>query len=85
IASITGFQPQELIDKTLYQLVHVVDSVALRRAHETLLIKGQVTTPYYRLMTKTGGWVWMQSYATIVHNSRSSRPNCIVSVNYLLS
>lgn len=27
----------------------------------------------------------MQSYATIVHNSRSSRPHCIVSVNYVLS
>lgn len=26
----------------------------------------------------------MQSYATIVHNSRSSRPHCIVSVNYVL-
>ncbi|KAF6770765.1 hypothetical protein AHF37_10383 [Paragonimus kellicotti] len=85
IAAITGFQPQELIDKTLYQLVHVMDSLPLRRAHEILLAKGQVTTTYYRLMTKNGGWVWMQSYITIVHNSRSSRPNCIVSVNYLLS
>lgn len=27
----------------------------------------------------------MQSFATIVHNSRSSRPHCIVSVNYVLS
>ncbi|CAH8493134.1 unnamed protein product [Dicrocoelium dendriticum] len=85
ISSITGFQPQELVDKTLYQLVHVVDSLALRRSHETLLIKGQVTTPYYRLLTKQKGWVWMQSYATIVQNTRSSRPNCVVSVNYLLS
>jgi single-minded-like protein len=44
-----------------------------------------VTTRYYRFLTRTGGWVWMQSYATIVHNSRSSRPHCIVSVNYVLS
>lgn len=50
-----------------------------------LLHKGQVTTKYYRFLTKGGGWVWVQSYATIVHNSRSSRPNCIVSVNYVLS
>jgi len=46
--------------------------------------KGQVTTKYYRLLTKNGGWGWMQSYATIVHNTRSSRPHCIVSVNYVL-
>lgn len=49
------------------------------------MCKGQVTTKYYRFLSKGGGWVWMQSYATIVHNSRSSRPHCIVSVNYVLS
>ena len=49
-----------------------------------MLVKGQVTTKYYRFLTKDGGWVWMQSYATIVHNSRSSRPHCIVSVNYVI-
>lgn len=50
-----------------------------------MLTKDQVTTQYYRFLTKSGGWVWMQSYATKVHNSRSSRPLCIVSVNYVLS
>ncbi|CAH8870775.1 unnamed protein product [Trichobilharzia szidati] len=85
ITQITGFQPQELVDKTLYQLVHAADVGSLKHSHEILLTKGQVTTPYYRLLNKSGGWIWIQSYATIVHNSRSSRPNCIVSVNYLLS
>ncbi|TNN05520.1 Single-minded [Schistosoma japonicum] len=85
ISQITGFQPQELVDKTLYQLVHIADVGSVRHSHEILLTKGQVTTPYYRLLNKSGGWVWIQSYVTIVHNSRSSRPNCIVSVNYLLS
>ncbi|CAH8670278.1 unnamed protein product [Schistosoma rodhaini] len=85
ISQITGFQPQELVDKTLYQLVHTADVASLRHSHEILLNKGQVTTPYYRLLNKSGGWVWIQSYATIIHNSRSSRPNCVVSVNYLLS
>lgn len=49
------------------------------------MYKGQVTTKYYRFMTKNGGWAWVQSYATVVHNTRSSRPHCIVSVNYVLS
>lgn len=44
-----------------------------------------MTTKYYRFLTKDGGWVWIQSYATVVHNTRSSRPHCIVSVNYVLS
>lgn len=49
------------------------------------MYKGQVTTKYYRFLTKGGGWTWVQSYATVVHNTRSSRPHCIVSVNYVLS
>ena len=51
----------------------------------SVLHKGQASSRYYRWMTRGGGWVWVQSYATIVHNSRSSRPHCIVSVNYVLS
>lgn len=59
--------------------------VPMRLTHLTLLHKGQASSRYYRWLTRSGGWVWVQSYATIVHNSRSSRPHCIVAVNYVLS
>ncbi|XP_061146149.1 single-minded homolog 1-A [Syngnathus typhle] len=85
VAELTGYEPQDLIEKTLYHHVHSCDSFHLRCAHHLLLVKGQVTTRYYRFLAKHGGWVWVQSYATIVHNSRSSRPHCIVSVNYVLT
>ncbi|XP_076975218.1 single-minded homolog 2 isoform X2 [Tamandua tetradactyla] len=85
VTELTGFEPQDLIEKTLYHHVHGCDVFHLRYAHHLLLVKGQVTTKYYRLLSKLGGWVWVQSYATVVHNSRSSRPHCIVSVNYVLT
>ncbi|XP_068457234.1 single-minded homolog 2-like [Clinocottus analis] len=85
VADLTGYEPQDLIEKTLYHHVHACDVFHLRYAHHLLLVKGQVTTKYYRMLSKHGGWVWVQSYATIVHNSRSSRPHCIVSVNYVLT
>ncbi|XP_045540994.1 single-minded homolog 1 [Papilio machaon] len=85
VATLTGYEPQDLIEKTLYHFIHGTDVLHMRYSHCTLLAKGQVTSRYYRFLTKSGGWVWMQSYATIVHNSRSSRPHCIVSVNYVLS
>lgn len=49
-----------------------------------MLCKEQAITKYYRFLTKEGGYVWIQSYMTIL-NTRSSRPHCIVSVNYVLS
>ncbi|KAJ8005423.1 hypothetical protein DPEC_G00146500 [Dallia pectoralis] len=85
VSELTGYEPQDLIEKTIYQHVHCCDTFHLRCAHHLLLVKGQVTTKYYRFLAKQGGWVWVQSYATIVHNSRSSRPHCIVSVNYVLT
>ncbi|KAH9425539.1 putative secreted beta-glucosidase sim1, partial [Dermatophagoides pteronyssinus] len=75
VSQLTGYEPQDLIEKTLYHYIHGSDLEMMR----------QVTTKYYRFMAKPFGWIWMQSYATIVHNSRSSRPHCIVSVNYVLS
>ncbi|CAI9176085.1 unnamed protein product [Rangifer tarandus platyrhynchus] len=85
VTELTGYEPQDLIEKTLYRHVHGCDVFQLRYAHHLLLVKGQVTTKYYRLLSKLGGWVWVQSSATVVHNSRSSRPHCIVSVNYVLT
>ncbi|CAF0754345.1 unnamed protein product [Didymodactylos carnosus] len=85
VSYITGYEPNDLVDKTLYHYVHTNDLMALRWAHQILLSKGQATTCYYRFLAKDGGWIWLQSYATLVHNSRSSRPNCIVSVNHALS
>ncbi|XP_023241896.1 single-minded homolog 1-like isoform X1 [Centruroides sculpturatus] len=85
VANLTGYEPQQLIERTLYQYVHGCDCLNLRISHEILLTKGQVTTKYYRFLHNKGGWVWIQSHATIIHNSRSSRPHCIVSINYVIS
>ncbi|KAJ8963624.1 hypothetical protein NQ314_005524 [Rhamnusium bicolor] len=44
VAQLTGYEPQDLIEKTLYHYVHESDILALRYSHHQLLHKGQVTT-----------------------------------------
>uniref|UniRef100_A0A8C6UG01 Single-minded n=1 Tax=Neogobius melanostomus TaxID=47308 RepID=A0A8C6UG01_9GOBI len=83
VTALTGFPAEELLDRSLYQLVHLADVLHLRHAHQLLLLKGQVTTKYYRLLSRGGGWVWAQSSATIIQ-SRASRSHCVVSVQHVL-
>lgn len=56
----------------MYSLVHAADVMPLRKAHVDLLHKGQVMTGYYRIINKTGGYVWLQTCATLICNSTSS-------------
>lgn len=79
------FHTHTRTQKTCILLNMLISAVCVFLLSPAVLVKGQVTTKYYRFLAKHGGWVWVQSYATIVHNSRSSRPHCIVSVNYVLT
>jgi single-minded-like protein len=35
VASLTGYEPQDLIEKTLYQFIHSADMVPMRLTHLT--------------------------------------------------
>ncbi|XP_076445851.1 single-minded homolog 1-A-like [Babylonia areolata] len=81
----TGYEEQEVMTLSVYQLIHPCDLPTLIHAHHTLLTKGQVTTKYYRFLTKAGGWRWVQSFIFLVRGPGDCGPDCAVSVNYVLS
>ena len=49
-----------------------------------MLLKGQVITDYYRLMLSHGGWVWVQTCATVMCNIKNIEEQNIIAVNYVL-
>ncbi len=49
-----------------------------------VLAKGQVLTDYYRLMNKHGGFVWVQTCATIICNVKNAEEQNIIAINYVL-
>lgn len=80
-----GFEPIDLVNQSLYKFLHIKDLVTIESAHKSLMEKGQVVTKYYRLVRKSGGFVWLQSYATLVNNPRNMpKPQHIVCICIVL-
>lgn len=49
-----------------------------------VLSKGQVNTRHYRFLTNSGGFVWAETQATILYSSKTSQPEAVVCLNFIL-
>lgn len=36
------------------------------------------------MLAKRGGFVWVETQATVIYNSKNSQPQCVVCVNFVL-
>ncbi|CAK6437249.1 unnamed protein product [Pipistrellus nathusii] len=77
--------PAELVGRSCYQFVHGLDAARIRRSHLDLLDKGQVVTGYYRWLQRAGGFVWLQSAATVAGGGKSPGERQVLWVSYVLS
>ncbi|KAM9294272.1 neuronal PAS domain-containing protein 3 isoform 2-T2 [Gastrophryne carolinensis] len=75
----------DLMGKRCYHFIHAEDVEGIRHSHLDLLNKGQCVTKYYRWMQKNGGYIWVQSCATISINTKNANERNIIWVNYILS
>ena len=71
--TLTGFDPNDLIGKTAYEMVHPDDQGRIREAHRQLLDGGPPVRLVMRLRRKEGGWLWVESVARLVRD-QNSRP-----------
>ncbi|XP_075699835.1 hypoxia-inducible factor 1-alpha isoform X2 [Rhinoderma darwinii] len=85
VTELIGYDPEELLGQSVYEYYHALDSDHLTKAHHDMFTKGQVTTGQYRMLAKEGGFVWVETQATVIYNTKNSQPQCIVCVNYVLS
>nr|XP_006627773.1 PREDICTED: neuronal PAS domain-containing protein 1 isoform X1 [Lepisosteus oculatus]XP_015196457.1 PREDICTED: neuronal PAS domain-containing protein 1 isoform X1 [Lepisosteus oculatus] len=85
ISDYMDLSPAEVIGHSCYRFVHVQDLDRLRQSHEDLLRKGQVVTGYYRWLQRRGGFLWVQSCATVSINMKTPHDRNIIWVNYVLS
>uniref|UniRef100_A0A9J8DN53 Hypoxia-inducible factor 1-alpha n=2 Tax=Cyprinus carpio TaxID=7962 RepID=A0A9J8DN53_CYPCA len=84
ITELLGFEPVDLLQHSVYEYYHALDSDHMTKTHHNLFVKGQVCTGQYRLLAKAGGFAWAETQATVIYNSKNSQPQCVVCVNYIL-
>ncbi|XP_045065060.1 hypoxia-inducible factor 1-alpha-like isoform X2 [Coregonus clupeaformis] len=85
ITELVGYDPEDLLNRSVYEYYHALDSEHLTKTHHNLFAKGQVSTGQYRMLAKRGGFVWVETQATVIYNNKNSQPQCVVCVNFVLS
>ncbi|XP_031435595.1 neuronal PAS domain-containing protein 3 isoform X2 [Clupea harengus] len=75
----------DIVGKKCYHFIHAEDVEGIRQCHLDLINKGQCVTKYYRWIQKNGGYIWIQSSATISFNAKNANEKNIIWVNYVLS
>ncbi|XP_056638030.1 hypoxia-inducible factor 1-alpha-like isoform X1 [Diorhabda sublineata] len=79
-----GYEPTDLLGKSAYEFHHALDSDAILSSYKCLFSKGQCQTGQYRFLGKSGGYVWLVTQATLIHD-KNYKPQSVVCVNYVIS
>ncbi|KAA0702034.1 Hypoxia-inducible factor 1-alpha [Triplophysa tibetana] len=85
VTELVGYHTDELIGRSAYEFYHALDFDHVTRSLHTLFSKGQVCTSHYRFLAKNGGFVWTETQATLIYNSKTSQPEAVVCLNFILS
>ncbi|XP_053659627.1 protein similar [Anopheles marshallii] len=81
--SLLGYQPSDLLGKSLYDCHHGTDAEHLMATFKHVISKGQSETCRYRFLAKNGGYAWVVTQATVIYDKQ--KPHSVVCVNYVLS
>ncbi|XP_063074195.1 endothelial PAS domain-containing protein 1-like [Engraulis encrasicolus] len=85
VISLLGYHPDDLSRRSMYELCHASDVPIVARSHKILCVMGQVVSGPYRLLAKQGGYVWIETQATVLQDTRHHRPQLIICLNALVS
>ncbi|XP_012941668.1 endothelial PAS domain-containing protein 1 [Aplysia californica] len=85
IQELAGYNGEEMINQSLYDFHHALDSDVVDKAFKDLFSKGQTVTGAYRFLARHGGYMWVVTQATVINNSRTQKPQWVVCVHYVLS
>lgn len=80
-----GYSKGDLIGRAAFEFHHHDDLEVTLKCSHLLMTKGEGISGYYRYLTHHGNFIWMQSRATLMYDSRSGDPSHIVCVNFIIN
>ncbi|NXF34547.1 AHR protein, partial [Nyctibius bracteatus] len=81
---VLGYTETELCRRgSGYQFVHAADMMYCAENHVRMMKTGESGLTVFRLLTKKGGWVWVQANARLVY--KGGKPDCIIARQRALS
>ncbi|KAJ3597514.1 hypothetical protein NHX12_001037 [Muraenolepis orangiensis] len=77
-----GYQPQELLGKSILELAHPEDQGLLRDSFQQVVkLKGQVLSVMFRFRSKSKEWIWMRTSSFTFQNPFSEEIEYIICTN----
>ncbi|XP_063634065.1 circadian locomoter output cycles protein kaput isoform X2 [Cydia splendana] len=82
---IIGYLPFEVLGTSGYDYYHFDDLEKVVNCHEALMQKGELTSCYYRFLTKGQQWIWLQSRFYITYHQWNSKPEFVVCTHRVVN
>ncbi|KAJ0183785.1 hypothetical protein K1T71_000208 [Dendrolimus kikuchii] len=82
---IIGYLPFEVLGTSGYDYYHFDDLEKVVTCHEALMQKGEMTSCYYRFLTKGQQWIWLQTRFYITYHQWNSKPEFVVCMHRVVS
>ncbi|PIK53093.1 putative hypoxia-inducible factor 1-alpha [Apostichopus japonicus] len=79
IKDLIGYTPEDLVGRSFYDFHHALDGSQIERCHRN---RQKLS---FRFLAKEGGYVWLETQATVIYHSKTNKAECVVCVNYVLS
>lgn len=81
VRTILGYEPEELVGRSVYELLPTFDVPNVRRQTEEALSRPGVYTVAYRLQHAQGHIVWLEVTHRILTDPNTGRPSEVISVS----
>jgi PAS domain S-box-containing protein len=79
--TLLGYEPEELVGCSAYELFHPEDLADIRQAHSDILNLPQVSTVSYRIRRQDGEYIWFETTSHAIRHPETGAVEEIVAVS----